>query len=183
MTKDQTILPNLPEFNWLYEYTSEEIGSEIAAAILKVNKTIDVFLSTFDFTCTLGADFMCCLDRNVIVYSLFTADQASKDFLTFVSDLFPEIHADIFLWSLLHEVGHIETADDFDDMEWAYYRDSISQKIGNFEYFDLPIERAATEWAGHYILTHTAEIAILWSNIRRDIVNLYSILRKDGIIE
>ena len=64
--------------------------------------------------------------------------------MNFVHDLFPDIKADIFLWSFLHELGHhfnrevVICADKLvgDNME---------------EHLTLPHEVIATDWASNWL--------------------------------
>ena len=63
----------------------------------------------------------------------------------------------VFAMSLLHELGHYYTWDQFDEDEWnadRAHEDKINKTmtVDNFfdkqaEYFNMPTERAATAWA------------------------------------
>ena len=96
-------------------------------------------------------------------------------FLNFVEKLFPEIKADIFLWSFLHEVGHHETIDDFDDLEHQVYHHIVQRvEISDEYYYNLPIEKAATEWAGEFMKNNVSEVQRLWNNIQPVLKRLYT---------
>jgi len=41
------------------------------------------------------------------------------------------------------------------------------------EYYNLPVEYAATAWAGNYMRTHVEEISTLWSKLQPAIMNFY----------
>ena len=127
------------------------------------------FLNRNDIDCDicLGKDFAYLPMSNTIAYSLMVTDSSSDSFLTFVKKLFPEINADIFLWSFLHEIGHYETTDDFDEYEYEEYYFLINQEgLSNEFYYNLPIECAATIWAGEFMKNNTAEVQRLWNNIQ-----------------
>ncbi len=63
----------------------------------------------------------------------------------------------VFTLSLLHELGHYYTWDQFDEDEWdadRAHEEVINKTMtvenffdNQFEYFNMPTERAATEWA------------------------------------
>ena len=108
----------------------------------------------------------------------------TKLFLKDVETRFPNVHADIFLWSLLHEIGHSETLDDLDD-EVEEHCIEIKQKLNehpdwsieicNAIYFNCPDERAATDWAGEYLETHYAEISLFWIKLQKAIKEFYKL--------
>lgn len=127
------------------------------------------FLKKYDVDCDLllGNDFAYLPVSNTIAYSLLVSDSSSKSFLSFTKELFPEINADIFLWSFFHEVGHYETTDEFDDKEYEEYYFFINQEgLDDNFYYNLPIERAATIWAGEFMKNNAAEVKELWNNIQ-----------------
>lgn len=134
------------------------------------------FLKRNDIECNLlfGNSFAYLPFSNTIAYSLVVGDTSSKTFLSFTKNLFPEITADIFLWSFLHEVGHYETTDDFDEYEYEEYYFLINQEgLDDEFYYNLPIERAATIWAGEFMKNNTAEVQRLWNNIQPVIQAMY----------
>ena len=140
----------------------------------KLDNILNNFLAPFECSAMLGEDFAYWISDNTITYALLISDQHEDTFLKFVKELFPEIHADIFLWSLLHELGHNETNDDFDDKDHQEYRNFINrQDITDEEYYSCPIELAATLWAGEYIQNHIDEIARLWEQIAAAIQEIY----------
>lgn len=141
--------------------------------INEITGILNDFLKPFDCTAEFGKDFAYYSESNTITYSLLVLDSNEKTFSNFVKALFPEITADIFLWSFLHEIGHNMTKDVFDDEEWAKYRIDARTCSNDYQYYNLPIEKAATVWAGEYMLTHTEEVAILWNKLSSTIANFY----------
>ena len=141
--------------------------------IHEINNILNDFLEPFECTAVFDKDFAYYSKSNTITYSLLVLDSSEKTFSNFVKGLFPEITADVFLWSFLHELGHNMTEDDFDDKEWARYRIDAASCSNDYEYYNLPIEKAATAWAGEYMLNHTEEVAILWNKLSSVIADFY----------
>ncbi len=130
-----------------------------------ITKVLNDFLAPFECEAKLGTDFAYYTDDSSITYSLFVPDESGKAFQKYVEKLFPDIHADLFLWSFLHELGHHETEDEFEDDEWEDYMRLTSMEISNEVYFDLDIEYAATVWAGEYIQSHIEEVTKLGEDL------------------
>ena len=95
--------------------------------------------------------------------------RADKYFMEYIESLNPEAkNINSTLLSLLHELGHIETwtekeANDkdfiFGVLEYAYqdidvFEDEEILKDYCFKYFNIPLERSATEWAIDFALSH-----------------------------
>ena len=139
-----------------------------------ITKVLNDFLAPFECEARLGTDFAYYTDDSSITYALLVRDESEEAFQKFVEKLFPNIHAPIFLWSILHELGHHETEDEFEDDEWEDYMALTSMDISNEVYFELDIERAATVWAGEYIQSHVDEVAELWNKLQPAIKNFYS---------
>ncbi len=152
--------------------------------INEINVLINKFLEPFDLTAELGTDFDYCFLENKIHYALVVGDISSKLFIENAEARFPEAHADIFLWSLLHEIGHSETLDDLEDgveklcME---IKRGLNEHTGwsiehrHTIYFNCPDEYAATDWAGEYIITHNNELTIFWNKLQKAINNFYKL--------
>ena len=75
--------------------------------IEKVNNVINRFVGKFGLEAGMGLDFGYYPISKVISYSVVIDEQADRTFVDFVGKRFPNIKADLFLWSLLHEVGHL----------------------------------------------------------------------------
>ena len=72
----------------------------------KLDKVLTDFLSPFEVTVCMGLDFSYFVEKKLITYSLLITEQADKTFSFFVKSLFPNVSTDIFIWSILHELGH-----------------------------------------------------------------------------
>lgn len=83
-----------------------------------------------------------------------------------------EIEDNMFLFSILHEIGHIKTdfilslmKDEYCDLVDSYSNYNLSQimfdeNICN-SYFDHPVERAATDWALSWIGRNPKKVKLL----------------------
>ena len=142
------------------------MNKKIKNAVKPINKILNDFLSSIDCEARLGSDFEYWGGNNMIYYALVVPQSDSDAFVDFANSLFPDVKADVFLWSFLHE-------------EWAEYTDKVHNlKAGKDDlyYFNLPQEKAATEWAGNYMRTHKKEVAALWSKLAPAIQNFYSVM-------
>ena len=142
----------------------------------KLTNVLDKFLEEFECTSIVDTDFYCLIASNVIAVSLVVSEKHSSTFMSRVNRLYPDIHADEFLWSFLHEVGHIETIDTLDDDE-LYFSETQkkNENITNEVYYELPDEFAATEWAANYMRKNTEKVAKFWSEVQSVIMNIYQI--------
>lgn len=84
----------------------------------------------------------------------------------------PEL--DVFWTSFLHELGHAETTYLFNRADWELYRNSIGL-VTIQEYFELPIERAATEWALRFVQERTEDVAALVAAARPAILKFFEL--------
>lgn len=148
--------------------------------LIKASKTITNILNDFlkDFDCEahLGTDFEYFGGNNLIFYALATPQQQVDAFMDFATSLFPNVKADVFLWSFFHELGHNQTEDDFTDEEWEEYTHTVKHLLpgkDDMTYFNLPQEYAATHWAGEYLTTHVEEVSALWNKLAPAIQNFY----------
>lgn len=108
----------------------------------------------------------------------------------------------IFMISLLHEIGHILTYSDFKNsrpVEFNYSEDLIAEcdrvsmnlcqkgliKSKEFEtnclnYYNAPVERIATDWAIHFYRTNKSYVDNAFEKICKVLVKFY---KKNGIEE
>lgn len=153
----------------------------------EIINVVNQFLSPFELTCEFNEDFAYFPMYNLVGISLITIDRASRNFLHFVEDEFNDVHADIFLWSLLHEVGHHETWDDLTNEEMNLSQE-MKYAISDCEnlrpndrdkiYFYIPDEYLATEWAAQYMRDNVQEVTKFWNTLQPLILNFY---KKHGI--
>lgn len=142
----------------------------------KLTNVLDKFLEEFECTSIVDTNFYCLITSNVIAVSLVVTEKNSSSFMSRVNRLYPDIHADEFLWSFLHEVGHIETINTLDDDELYFSKTQKKNKnITNEVYYELPDEFAATEWAANYMRENTEKVAKFWNEVQSVIMDIYKI--------
>lgn len=147
--------------------------------VKRISRIINEFLKPFECTARMGTDFCYLYNKNLIFYSIVWMNNGAEDFLNSVLRLEPEVEADIFLWSLLHEVGHHETYDEISDEENDYCDDTKKKieegELPNELYYDMIDERLATEWAVEYANTHKEELKAFWEKLQPAIMDFYKL--------
>lgn len=141
----------------------------------KITNILNTFLKPFDCTAFAGTDFRYYPQNNIIEFALVVNDPFAKSFMNFAESLNP-VHADIFLWSFFHELGHAETENEFDDDDDTEYLKSITSAKTDIEYYNIPQEYAATDWAGKFMIEHGAEVAQLWKELAPAIATFYNVM-------
>lgn len=148
---------------------------ELNKAITEIKNILDTWLkeNDFDLTTRFEQDFAYYHNENVIAFGLLTTERNNECFGNFVEDLGGYGNWG-FLNSFFHELGHHETYEDISDSDYdygqmvkAYLADK--EELNDYDlytYFNLPIERTATEWGIEYINNHTSEVAELNKKIR-----------------
>lgn len=138
-----------------------KIKNGIRDFILEVNPTIKVKFQNWD------------LEANVFEETVYVGKcynrKTDKWYKNFIQSIYPECSKfNIFLLSLLHEIGHIETwDDDIADQKDIIYGllkvkfDSEKENLTQTEmeeycneYFKIPLEWNATEWGIQFALAH-----------------------------
>jgi hypothetical protein len=145
----------------------------------KIEKIINEFLKQFECYCELSNRFAYDDGLNLINYTLFEVqDGTAEEFLDAINKYHhPKVQADIFLWCLLHEIGHHETLCLFNEKEFDEYLEFVTDaeqgKHTNAEYCICPIEWSATDWAVEYANNHFEELSIFWDKLRGAILEFY----------
>ena len=130
--------------------------------VTEINKILRSYLEPFGYEIRHGSDFCCNLDKEVVYWSLYTPANADKYFLEYAHSLGLKYECGVFILSLFHEIGHLETYDDLDEIDIAYSEDEkkllskkeTHNKADNMHYFGLPEEKIATKWAIEFINTN-----------------------------
>ena len=132
---------------------------ELNKAITEITNILDTWLkdNSFDLTTRFEADFGYYHNENVVAFGLLTTVNNDEFFGEYVEYMGGSALYS-FVNSFLHEVGHHMTYDDITDEEYEY-----GQKVKAFladkkeldkydyiTYFNLPIEKVATEWGIKY---------------------------------
>ena len=136
----------------------------------KLNKAILKELSVFGIENTFYNDcYEYHFDNNSVGWTLFETE-IDKYYNDFIKERFnlELTENDIFLISLLHEVGHYKTDDGVNDNVYDFCleeKDRLSNELNDIEdeeeirklhyqYFNLPDEWGATFWAVKYMKEH-----------------------------
>jgi hypothetical protein len=154
---------------------------ELNKAITEIRNILDNWLKDngFDLTTRFEQDFAYYHNENVIAFGLLTTERNEECFANFIDDIGG--YNDLgFLNSFFHELGHHETYDDISDRDYEYGRMvkaylADKEELDDYDlytYFNLPIERAATEWGVAYINDHTPEVLELGRKIRDIVVEI-----------
>lgn len=126
--------------------------------VKELTSVITNFTEQFGITAELGADFMWIPDKE-IRFAVVEAESNNEVFEQFFKDNTDTV-IPVFLWSLLHELGHQMTYDDLLEGEVKYSR-QMKKLIENLSedesdetlngarkiYCYLPDELAASKWA------------------------------------
>lgn len=134
----------------------------------KINNILNDFLTPFECKAEVGPDFAYWYATNTITYSFVTSERMEKLFKAFAKSIGLKVDVDIFLLSLMHEVGHVETWDELSKEECVYSQDVKEILTDSDEdceiYFNLPDEYEATAFAVDYINEHENELKNWWNN-------------------
>jgi hypothetical protein len=149
--------------------------------IEKLTRVLNDFLKPFNTCCFYDTDFSYSPILHKIYYSLVMTDAGAKEFSEHFSSIAPDITCDVFLTSLLHELGHHMTLSTFSEEELDEYYDDAAyirahldtEESSSEEYFNLPVEAAATNWAIEFIRNNADTLAKLWSKIQGIILEIY----------
>lgn len=146
----------------------------------KVDKVINKFTKSFGIKADLGTDFQAFCNGCVINYTLAIEKEDIDYFIADAEARYPDINADIFLWCLLHEIGHILTDDFWTDEELEYFEEQKEMltayeddDLRNNWYHCIPDEFFATRWAGEYMRKHPKKIAKFWKELQTELIKFY----------
>lgn len=156
------------------------MGIEMARLknVEQLEKVVTDFVSQFGCTAEFGSDFSYYYDLDKVQFSLLMGDVDDRTFMEFVEKNFPGVNCNIFIWSLLHEVGHHMTKDLWTDEEQEQF-DEDKDHLRNLSeceefldeenwagichmYYEILDERVATAWAADYIYFHEKELKEFW---------------------
>ena len=145
-----------------------------------INKCLNKFLAEWGLTAVMGTDFAYLYKRNVVVWTPVVSVKNDTDFQNFFESLGCIVKCDVFLYSILHEIGHSQTFDDLSEADYAYSLDRKSQEISNDEYFRLPDELAATMWAVDFLNNNVDKVRVWWEELQPLFYDFY---QKNGVLE
>lgn len=133
-------------------------------------------------------DFSYWIDEEEISYGLVVSDYDNEMITKWVKDTFDFKIGNIFVFSVLHELGHFFTIDNFTDEEMEKDTEAkelieegltkLRRKSKKYNevycaYFDLPTEYTATEWAVNWILDNKKEANKLCVKCNKALAKFY----------
>ena len=143
--------------------------------VKEINDCIEKYIKKWHLKARLSTDFCYFPSKRVVCWTLLVSEKNDKDFSNFFESLGCKVKADIFIYSLLHEIGHSQTLFLLSDEEYNYSHDRADDKtITNEEYFNLPNEIIATKWAVEYLNDHAEEVNNFWSELQPKILKFYA---------
>lgn len=154
-----------------------------------IQNKIDSFLKPFGLTSRMELDFGYYYRDDLVAYSFVITDKADRYFQKTLRDIhhfYTNLDSvDLFIMSILHEVGHSQTVDDISSLQWSRlnltkfliekcYRLTRSNRIYE-RYFYCLDEVLATSWAVEYWNTHPATIFALKHSLAPLIKRFYEL--------
>ena len=112
---DYIIEEQLSEYYQSYVDTQKK--DVFVEGINKINNIINKFLEEFDAWCGVGTEFGYWTIQSKIEYAFVAPDDGTRYFMENLMNIAPDIKCDYFLIALLHELGHHETGDMFEELE------------------------------------------------------------------
>ena len=158
--------------------------------IEKLNSIIEDFVKPFNCKVEVDTDFAYYPNEKIVTWSPFIMDKADRYFNEYVKENYSNIKADIFLWSLLHEVGHHMTYNMWSDElikkfnETKLYAEELlkkedltaqQEKISYFVYFSTSDEDCATKWAAEYMEIYSERVEKFWNKFLEEYKNFLSL--------
>ena len=135
----------------------------------KITKLLQKFLGN-NVDVSFGGEFACILGTGEITWGIgeSVVVNGTWAYRLWEDYGFELTNENVFVLSILHEAGHYMTEDDFSEDEWEVEiarkatiekemtRDNFWDK--NQEYYLLPTEKAATDWAIEAFRSHKPEM-------------------------
>lgn len=159
----------------------------------KLNKAVSAELAPFGITKAIcGTEYSYIYSDESITFKITEGTIEDIWFAEFVKNRFG-LETESFILGILHEIGHHQANDEiegaiFDFCTAEKERISAEMKTANearskeleFEYFNLPDEIMATQWAVKYIKANPNHIKQMWKKIQKALLKFY---KKNGIEE
>lgn len=160
----------------------------------KLNKVVSAQLKCFGVKAELSTEYAYYFNKALITFKLTENTIEDELFNQFIYDRFDYKVENTFMISILHEVGHHLANDEIDNTIFDFCmdeKDRIIEAIKNtttyeevqkleYQYFNLPDEIMATQWAVNFIRNHALECDIMWEHIKTALFKFY---KKNGLTE
>ena len=169
--------------------------------VKNLNDSITKELKPFGITrAHLSSEYSYLYYNRNINYKITETALEDKWFIDFVKERFNYTVRYPFVFSLLHEVGHHKAND---EIEGAIYEFCTAEKTRiektmknvkseakakklEWQYFNLPDEIMATQWAVNYCKQNPQKINNMWKNMKKALYEFYDangVLNDDNIEE
>lgn len=128
-----------------------------------ITKVVNEFTQTFGVTAKWGKEFEALPTNKIVFFTVLVDEDMDKVFLEDAETRYPEIHANLFLWLLMHEIGHCMTDYLWTSEDEDYFMDTKDRlddvfgtdvELKNEWYHKIGDEYMATKWAGEYMIAH-----------------------------
>ena len=153
----------------------------------KLNKAISKELKPFGISsASLSDEYAYYFEDESVAFKLTSAIE-DRWFNEFIAERFNYVCDVPFVLSLLHEIGHHKAND---EIEGAIYdfcmaeKERISEEMQTanadqskaleWQYFNLPDEIMATQWAVNYAKKHPKKIQDMWKRMKANILAFYA---------
>lgn len=147
--------------------------------LYEIDELINNFVAQFDCEAELGDEFLYFGSDNTITYTLLIGELSDRVWKKYIKDNYNYEMTNVFLFSLLHEIGHHHTMGQFsrklqndEDKKVARIEKDLSHSnceeldtLLYLEYYDLPMEKVATEWAVKYAKNHKRKLFRFWRKL------------------
>ena len=152
-----------------------------------LNKAISKELSVFGIKKAVCTDeYSYLYDKEMITYKLTEGTVEDIWFIKFIKERFNYEVKYPFIMSLLHEVGHHKANDDIDGTVYDFClseKERIQEEMLTatgkeskkleWQYFNLPDEIMATNWAVEYAKAHPKKVKKMWKNAQKALLKFY----------
>lgn len=129
----------------------------------ELQKVVNNFTKTFGVKAKWGTEFEALPSIKEVHFTVVVDADMDEVFLADAEARYPKIHAPLFAWLLMHEIGHcmtdyLWTSEDEDYFEDA--KNNLDEYFGidvgtkNEWYHKIGDEYMATKWAGEYMIAH-----------------------------
>ena len=161
----------------------------------KLNEAISKELKPFGISeAVLSDEYAYDFASETVSFKIFENGMEDKFFTDFIRERFDYECPFPFVLSILHEIGHHKAND---EIEGAIYDFCIAEKeriataiesciswddvqFYEYQYFNLPDEIMATQWAVNYAKKHPKKIKVMWENMKKA---LYKFYEENGIFD
>ena len=159
-----------------------------------LNKAISAELKPFGISeAVCGDEYNYSLDKESVMFKLTENTIEDILFCEYVKERFNYNIRHIFVFSLLHEIGHHKTYDDITGSVYDFCENEKERIAGDmitaddedakkleWQYFNLPDEIIATQWAVNYAKNHPKKVEKMWQKMKTALFEFY---KKNGVFD